>query len=393
LVTVQNSQQRTALIVGAGIGGLAARLALRRTGWSTHVFERAKNARELGFALLLAPNAMHALRQLGVAERVLDGGVVARLGEMRRPDGTVLKRIDAAALSAPLGEPTVCILRTVLYQILLDVGGHDVMLDSAAIGFDQLDGTVRLALANGQTATGDLLVGADGVGSSIRSLLHRDEPAPRPSGLFAIRGVAFDVAEHLGDLSGAQYFGRGIEAGLGRASERAVYWFMSVRADEASACGHDAAALVDQFAPRFHTPFRAIVSATRSEDLRVDELFERQPLDVWGAGHATLLGDAAHPMLPHAGQGAAQALEDAVALGHALANGQPIADGLKSYERARAKRTRAVIQVAHRNARVGSIRSRAGCWARDVVIRLVPSSVIAKAMISLARQPGDSTGA
>lgn len=393
LAPVHNSQQRTALIVGAGLGGLAARLALRRAGWSTHVFERAKSARELGFALLLAPNAMHALRQLGVADRVLDSGVVARLGEMRRPDGTVLKRIDAAALSAPLGEPTVCILRSALHQILLDVGGHDVMLDRAAIRFDQLDGAVRLTLANGETTAGDLLVGADGVGSCIRALLHPGEPAPRPSGLFAIRGVAFDIADHLGELSGAQYFGRGIEAGLGRASERAVYWFMSVRADEAAACGHDAAALVNHFAPAFHAPFRAIVSATRSEDLRVDELFERQPLDVWGSGNATLLGDAAHPMLPHAGQGAAQALEDAVALGHTLASGRPIADGLRSYERGRAKRTRAVIQVAHRNARVGSVRSTAGCWARDLVIRLIPSSLIARAMISLARQPADSTGA
>ena len=382
------------MIVGAGIGGLAAGLALRRAGWRIRVFERAKHLRELGFALLLAPNAMRVLRELGVADQVQTRSVVAQLGEMRRPDGTVLKRIDAAALSAPLGEPTVCALRPVLHGVLLDAVGADaVMLEAEAIDFDQIGDAVRLKLAGGHTVTGDLLVGADGIGSRIRAQLHPREPSPHPSGLIAIRGVAFDVAQHLGDLGGAQYFGRGFEAGLGKASEHAVYWFMSVRADEASACGQDPLTLVNHFAPRFHAPFRSIVSATRPEDLRVDELVERDPLEAWGSGTATLLGDAAHPMLPHAGQGAAQALEDAVALARALDAGGPIADRLRRYERARAKRTRAVIEIARRNARVGSLQGALACWARDLAIRLVPSSVIARAMISLARQPADSTRA
>jgi 2-polyprenyl-6-methoxyphenol hydroxylase-like FAD-dependent oxidoreductase len=391
---LDKSQQHTTVIVGAGIGGLAAGLALRRAGWRIRIFEQAKHLRELGFALLLAPNAMRALRELGVADQVRARSVVAQQGEMRRPDGTVLKRIDAAAISAPLGEPTVCALRPVLHGILLDaVGADDLTLGSDAIGFEDAGDKIALRLANGETAYSDLLVGADGVGSRVRAQLHPHEPPPRSSGLFAIRGVAFDVAPQLGELSGAQYFGRGIEAGLGRASERAVYWFMSVHAGEVLARRHDPAALANDLARQFHAPFRAIVSATRLEDLRVDELFERDPLDVWGAGRTTLLGDAAHPMLPHAGQGAAQALEDAVALGRALPGSGSIADRLRRYERARAVRTRAVIQIARRNARVSSVRNALGCWARDLAIRLVPASVFARGMISLARPPADSTSA
>jgi len=390
--------KNSALIVGAGIGGLTAALALRRAGWDVRVFERAVSPRELGFALLLAPNAMHALGALGLADVARRGGAIATNGEMRRPDGTVLRRFDTAAARALLDEDAVCILRTVLHGALLDAVGLDtVALDSAVTGFTSSHDGVALTLANGRTESGDILVGADGVGSLIRRQLHPGEAAPRRSGLLAIRGVALDEVHHLGNASGAQYFGRGFEAGVARAGEREVYWYMSLRADQLArrSLGEGGfpidsgspAALAERCASRFHEAFRAIVRATRAEDLRLDELFERDLSDDWGEGRVTLLGDAAHPMLPHAGQGAAQALEDAVTLGHVLRDTTPADAALRRYERARAARTRAVVQLAKRNARMGSIKSAAGCWMRDLVIRLVPASVILKSLVAFGRPP------
>jgi 2-polyprenyl-6-methoxyphenol hydroxylase-like FAD-dependent oxidoreductase len=104
----------------------------------------------------------------------------------------------------------------------------------------------------------------------------------------------------------------------------------------------------------------------------------------------TLLGDAAHPMLPHAGQGAAQALEDAVTLGSVMkeaADARAIDAALRRYEELRAPRTRAVIEVARRNARMGSMTSAAGCWVRDQVIRFIPQSVILKSLVALGKAP------
>ena len=379
-----------ALVVGAGIGGLAAAVALRRAGWHVRVFERAASPRELGFAVLLAPNAMHALGELGLGDAVRHGGFVATSGEMRRPDGTVLRRFDVASVRMLLDEDTVCILRPVLHGALLDaVGLSSIDLESAASGFVTHPDGVHLKLADGRSAEGQILVGADGVASAMRTQLHPAERPPRPSGLLAIRGVARDVVAYLGGASGAQYFGHGFEAGLARAGEREVYWYLSIKAahfDEP----RDPMAVAEHCTAQFHEPFRAIVRATPREDLRLDELFERDPISPWGHGAVTLLGDAAHPMLPHTGQGAAQALEDAVVLGSSLrdVDEQPsIEAALRRYERVRIPRTHAVVALAKRNARMGSIDNAVGCWMRDQIIRFIPQAVILKSLVALGKPP------
>jgi 2-polyprenyl-6-methoxyphenol hydroxylase-like FAD-dependent oxidoreductase len=154
--------------------------------------KRRTSPRELGFALLLAPNAMLALRAFGLDAAVASGGTIAGAGEIRRANGDVLRRLDAAKISAALGAPTVCVLRPVLHGLLLETVGDDALaLGSEVVGCRDLDDRVAVTLADGRTAEGDVLVGADGVGSTIRRLLHPAERPPRASGLFALRGVAF----------------------------------------------------------------------------------------------------------------------------------------------------------------------------------------------------------
>jgi 2-polyprenyl-6-methoxyphenol hydroxylase-like FAD-dependent oxidoreductase len=362
-----------ALIVGAGIGGLAAGIALRRRGWEVCIHERAANPRELGFGLLLAPNAIAALRELGVAGVVTRGGVATGAVEIRRLNGEVLRRFDAQ-----LGGPSVVALRRDLHGALLRaVGENAIKFGSEAGTITQDAQRVTLSLTNGSVDTGAVLIGADGVNSSIRKQLHPSEAPPRPSGFSAIRGVAYRVSNYLGQLSAISYLDDGIEAAAARASSDAVYWYVSLLSREVGGTS-DPAEIVGRWCPSFDSPFRAIVAATTPEDLRFDNLMQRSPLPLWGNGRVTLLGDAAHPVLPHTGQGAAQALEDAVALGLVLAPSGRIEQALRRYEQVRMHRTRRFVKLGPRIARVTTTHNPVMLFARAAAIRLLPSWMLIK---------------
>lgn len=380
-------RDRVALIAGAGIGGLAAGIALRQAGWRTRIFERAATPRELGFALNLAPNAMRSLAALGLAERLSAEGHVTTDVELRTPSGRVLKRLNVAVA---LGEsPSSVAPRQALHGALLDATpADDLSLDSEAVGFHNDGGRVTLTCRNGQSASGDLLVGADGLRSAIRAALHPDGPPLRRSGYYGIRGLAYDAGHHLGDLSAIAYLGHRVESTTVRASASAVYWYLSLPAEDVAGEDRGLRDLVRRIAARFERPLRAITEATRDEDLRIDELFDRDPIEQWGRGPVTLLGDAAHPMLPHTGQGAAQALEDAVALGIVLARAGDIEPALRRYERVRAARTGKIVRSGRQIARFSTTRSRAFDWFRARVIPFVPTKpMVAAFLFAEARDP------
>jgi 2-polyprenyl-6-methoxyphenol hydroxylase-like FAD-dependent oxidoreductase len=374
--------QRTALVVGAGIGGLAAGIALGRAGWHVRVFERASSPRELGFALNLAPNAMFALQELGLAARLLAEGHPPTRAEMRGPGGRLLRRIEVTPGTFKEGMPSVVALRQALHGALLDAVGPDALvLDSQAVGFEVEGARVTLALADGRTATGDVLVGADGLGSAIRRVLHPHDLPARRSGYYGVRGVAHDAGHLLGRCDAVLYLARGVEAATVKASATAVYWYISLLAEDVTPANGDISELITRTGTALDDTFRAVTHATRPEDRRLDDLCDREPIDVWGAGPVTLLGDAAHPMLPHTGQGAAQALEDAVALGLALGQGGEVADALRRYERVRSARTAKIVRQGRIIPRVTTTKSPVIAWLRAVALRTVPAKAVMKAFL------------
>jgi 2-polyprenyl-6-methoxyphenol hydroxylase-like FAD-dependent oxidoreductase len=363
---------RTALIVGAGIGGLAAGLALRRAGWQVQIHEQAAHPRELGFALALAPNAMSALDDLGLADTITAEGVPTTKAEVRHADGRLIR-----AFNAQLGGSIVVALRQALHGVLMQAVGRDAVVpDSEVIDVAVTGDGASLVLKGGRTVQGDVLVGADGVGSIVRRRLHPHEPPARPSGFCALRGVAYGAGHYLGDLAAVGYLGDGVEAATARASSEAVYWYLSLLAADVSGDGKTPQTLVEEHAAGFDGRFRAIAAATRSDDMRFDVLLERQALEHWGTGRITLVGDAAHPMLPHTGQGAAQALEDAVALGLVLGPHGNVESALRRYEHVRSRRTRRFIKLGPRLARITTTRSSFVKLLRTTAVRWLPESVL-----------------
>jgi 2-polyprenyl-6-methoxyphenol hydroxylase-like FAD-dependent oxidoreductase len=261
-----------------------------------------------------------------------------------------------------------------------------ITLEVAVTGFTVVGSRVTLQTARGDIAEGDMLIGADGVSSVIRRVLHPAEPPPRSSGIVAVRGALHGALHHLGNLHAVYYLGRGLESMLVRASDTGIYWFLSMARELVPATMQDPRSILTLMSPQFDSTFRAVTSAT--EDLRFDELVDRDPIPSWGRGIVTLLGDAAHPVLPHTGQGAAQAIVDAVALGEALKADGDVKRALRSYEEERRSKTAALLQQGRRTARIMGTTNPLACYLREAVVRMIPVKPFARFYVKINRRAG-----
>ena len=182
-----------------------------------------------------------------------------------------------------------------------------------------------------------------------------------------------------------------------RASDTGIYWALSL-AEELVPAGmrEDPAAILEHMSPRSRRDVPC--GDGRTTDMRIDELYDRDPLPFWGKGVVTLLGDAAHPVLPHTGQGAAQAMVDAVALGQALGKNGDVEDALRSYERGRREKTAVLVAQGRRTARIMGTTNPLACRLREVAVRLAPAKTLVKLFAAInrpsrhRRQPVGSPG-
>jgi 2-polyprenyl-6-methoxyphenol hydroxylase-like FAD-dependent oxidoreductase len=290
-----------------------------------------------------------------------------------------------------LGGPMVMAMRPALHGALLDAIGADaIVAGTAATGFTAHGTRVTLHLAGGDAVEGDLLVGADGVHSVIRRQLHRSEPPPRPSGIVSVRGAVDGATSHLGGSDAVYYLAPGLESMFVRASATGIYWFIAIAQEVLQVrlkADTTAAELIAHMAPHFDDTFRAITAAT--SELRYDGvLVDRDPLPFWGTDVVTLTGDAAHPMLPHTGQGAAQAIVDGVTLGRMLSGNVDVAPTLRAFEAERQRKTAALVRQGRRTARFMRISNPVASLVRETVIRMVPVTTIAKLYVRINRRAG-----
>jgi 2-polyprenyl-6-methoxyphenol hydroxylase-like FAD-dependent oxidoreductase len=246
-------------------------MALTRAGWNVQILERAAAPRELGFGLMLAPNAMRALDRLGVAGTIRTLGHTPRSVEIRTTDGRLLRAFRTAAGSDVERFLPVIALRPALYGTLLDaLAPESVFASSEVVGFEEGSRDVRVRTADGREFTGDVLVGADGVASRIRRRLHPHEPPASPSLYCGLRGVVFDAQRFMPELDALAVFGPGLEAAAVRASDDAIYWYASMLAADVPA-DRGPAEIRDQRLRNTDARFHAIASATSDAHLRFDQ--------------------------------------------------------------------------------------------------------------------------
>jgi 2-polyprenyl-6-methoxyphenol hydroxylase-like FAD-dependent oxidoreductase len=350
---IQTNRPLRVIVVGGGIGGLSAAIALRRQGHDVVVLERAPRLEPLGAGLALFGNAMDALERLEVADAVAATGAPIRQMAFFTSDGQELTALPRELLSG-----AISVHRGDLQTVLLEAAG-DITLGAAIESVFQTPDGVVARTTDGAEAHGDLLVGADGARSIVRAAITT--ASTRYAGYTVWRGVS-PVALEPGLLS--ETWGSGERFGLGDLGDR-TYWYATANAPEGGTeTPRDRKAGLLQRFGDWHTPIARAIESTAGTDVLRNDVHFLHPLRHWSEGRIVLLGDAAHATTPGIGQGAAQAIEDAVVLADAISR-HYLPRALEAYETARRPRAELTLKLSRRADRAGQLTNPLGRRLRN----------------------------
>ena len=338
-------------VVGGGIGGVAATLALLRRGLDVRLYEQAPALTEVGAGVAIQPNGVRMLRALGLGEGISRYGARWFDPQFRRPDGTFAAAMWPPELASTIefyGFHRADLLSLFVEQLPADV----VHTGHRCVGFEQDEQQATVSFANGARVAADAVIGADGIHSTLQQFVVAPS-RPQFSGQVAHRGIvpAASVSWPPGAMRNWLGAGKHFLVFPVRANTLVNYvGFVTTeeQSRESWSAAGDPQALAAEFAG--WDPKVEAILAEAKNTFRWG-LYDREPLAKWTSGRLTLLGDAAHPMLPHAGQGANQAIEDGVALAAILARADRASAprALAAYEKLRRERTAGVQQRSRLN--------------------------------------------
>ncbi|GGL43371.1 FAD-dependent monooxygenase [Nocardia jinanensis] len=357
-----------ALVVGGGIGGLAAAVAFHQHGWEVEVLERASEITEIGAGLSIQPNGLRALDTLGLGGLLRTGGQAGPPRGIRAADGAWLIRNDIEELERRFGRWAI-IHRAALVDILRAALPATALRPGTTVRQVLPDGTIHY---DGGTASADLVIGADGLHSVTRRSIWPQAAGPRYVGYTTWRLL---TAPHVVEGS-VEIWGRGERFGYLPMPDGRVYCYLMGNAPAGSRTGLDR--LRDRFA-RWHDPVPALLDAARPDAVLQHDTYELPNLRTYVRGKIAILGDAAHAMAPNLGQGACQALEDAVTLAAAV-HTLGVDAGLAEYDRLRRPRTQMIAQLSRRVGAPAHWTSPLVTALRDTTLPLLPSALFGRSV-------------
>lgn len=380
---VESSLDAQVVIVGAGIAGLTAAIALDKIGVSPIVIERASALTQAGTALSLWPNALAALGRLGLREDVTKVGLPEPAGEVRDSSGKVLFTVNQERLARDLGSRTLIVRRPDLQLLLLDAAAHlPIRLNTRARRILPGADSVAVDLADGQSLRASIVLACDGIGSIARSLVNNPPLVFR--GRTSWRALLSDPS-HLSEVA-TLTVGEGKQFITGPLRGGATYWAADVGLPEGanSSMTDRRGFLLDVFAG-WHAPIPELIDLTADDQLVTADLYDSAPRHL-RVGRVGLLGDAAHPMTPDFGQGACQGIEDAVVFAACLAASPGPVDALQRYESLRLRRVRSIVRGSRRLGQLATTTSPVVVGIRNLVGRHLPSSVNARITAGIASE-------
>ncbi|WP_197374912.1 FAD-dependent monooxygenase [Mycolicibacterium baixiangningiae] len=369
------------LVVGAGIAGLATAVALQQLSHTVTVVEE-KADTSAGAGISIWPNALAALDAFGLGDAVRASGGRVTAGAVRWHDGAWLRRPSADRMVRALGEPLVVTRRADLTRILAGALAPDTVRSGVAARdiTTTTAGEVRVTLSDGSVHEAAGLIGADGVGSTVAR--HLNGPLRhRYAGYTAWRGIA---AHRLAPELAGQTLGVGTEVGHVPLGPDHTYWFATERTAEGGAMPQGELAYLRGKYRDWAEPIPSLLAATEAGEVLRNDLYDREQVRVWSRGPVTLVGDAAHPMRPHLGQGGCQGLEDAAILARLVAQVDDLPTAFARFARFRRPRVRALVRESQLIGRVINLRAGGLSALASRATVLVPEAVIGRHLAAIA---------
>lgn len=374
------------LVIGAGIAGLATANALQQHGHDVTVIEERTDTSS-GAGISIWPNALAALDQIGLGDAVRAAGGRITGGAMRWRDGTWLRHPSPQRLVKALGEPLVVIHRNVLTSVLAGALAEDTLrYGIAARSLVATADGVQVGLSDSTTVQVDAVVGADGTHSMVAR--HLNGPLNnRYVGYTAWRGVADCTIDP--DLAG-EVLGPAIEFGHVPLGGDSTYWFATERVPEGrSAPQGELPYLLDKFR-KWADPIPAVLAATDPARVLRNDLYDRDPARQWSRGPIVAVGDAAHPMRPHLGQGGCQGIEDAAILASFVDGSDDLATAFSRFAAFRRPRVRSLVRESKTIGRIVNLPpmlsaavSRASVLGPEVLVTRHLATIAARSAFAL----------
>ncbi|MEH7445002.1 FAD-dependent monooxygenase [Bacillus sp. JJ1122] len=367
------------IIIGGGIGGLSAAIALEQLGGKVKVFERASKLKEMGAGIVLAANAMKALEKLGVADQVIKAGSPVKKAEIRTWDGKLIVNVPTDKQAEQYGSYSYLIYRPELQRILYKkLNSGTLELGKKLVRLEEKESYIETAFGDGSKFQGDFLIGADGAHSEVRNSLF-ESMTLRYSGISAFRGISyFDDPRFPVELGGGfEAWGHGKRFGYSHLGEGRIFWFAAINAPQGTLVhSRQRKKTAMELFKDWWQPIQAVIRSTEESDILTHDIFDRRPIKTWSKGIVTLLGDAAHPMLPNLGQGGAQAMEDAIVLARCLKKyPNDIRKACSKYEEIRIPRTTKIVHGSRLMGNIMQLEHTAAVVCRNMFLRIVPDSI------------------
>jgi 2-polyprenyl-6-methoxyphenol hydroxylase-like FAD-dependent oxidoreductase len=361
-------------IIGGGIAGLATAISLNKIGINTLIFEAAPRIRAVGAGLGLGANAMMAFKKINLLDEVINEGRILNSFSIYDQNGKLITKTDNKKISEKFGVNNFTIHRANLHQLLISkINPKTIYTNKKVISVDQNNDSIKLQFQDGSTHETEFLIAADGIHSSIRKKILPDVQL-RFAGYTCWRAVIDNSKLNLNES--CEIWGLGKRFGIVPLANNKIYWFACVNSTQnnSNMAKYKISDIKKKFV-EFNGSVQTILDETKNEDLLWNDIIDIKPINHFAYNNILLIGDAAHATTPNMGQGACQAIEDAVIISDEIIKNRKLKEAFINFENRRLKKTHFVTNTSWNIGKIAQIENKLLAYLRNLVFHLTPQKI------------------